>query len=453
MVSPTDFIQETDAWMLKLPVGMPFDFIYGQYEETINGHMTLNGGIPNTTGITGSGNIFKTTLLAHFVSKILSRIMGSQAYLYDTECSSDIQRLSHLYENATYQPFEDDRYFYTDASKALGDEFFDSLRQYLDARIAKGEKDFMLTTPFLDKNGKQKQVIFPFMIGIDSLTEFSVDVVDEMMTDNAVGSSKTMRKAMVESKAKGDMISRLPRLGKGFGAYTIMTAHTGKIINLDNKPLSKTMTHMAADEDFKGTARNFKTLTNLIIKSESSGPLKDGDGGAKYPLDDRQSGKGETDLIRVAYKTIRTKMTQAGSGVVIDLIFSQSEGFLPEITALEFLKLQKGFGLGGNNTTYFLNLYPEVKMNRNTVRKLVMNDARLRRAFELTYEYALMARYWTPAKNELLVPMSDLYEGIKAQGYDWGTILDTKGGWGAEGPGLSALDILRMNKGLFKPTL
>lgn len=453
-LSVTDFVQDTNAWMLKLPVGMPFDFIYGQYEETINGHMTLNGGVPNTVAVTGNGNIFKTTLLVHFISRILHRLESTQAYDYDSECSSDIQRIGHLYETSTYEEFNPERFFYTDASEMLGDEFFANIRKYLEARVDKGQKDFMMKTPFIDEEGNQREVIHPFMAAIDSLTEFTIDDADAIMSEHMVGNSKTNRLAMLESKAKGDLISRLPRLCKKFGAYFMLTAHTGKVINMDPmKPLKKDLTHMAVDEDFKRTSRNFKTLINLIIKSETSGPLKTKDGGAKYPADERQDEKGEIDLIRVVYKTIRTKMTQAGSGALLELIFSQNDGFLPEITALEFLKAAKGFGLGGNDTNYFLQLYPDVKMNRKTVRRLVKEDAKLRRAFELTFEYAMMKRYWDAHKNEHLVPLDELYEGIKKQGYDWDTILATKGGWDASGPGLSALDILRMNKGLFKPKL
>ena len=76
-------------------------------------------------------------------------------------------------------------------------------------------------------------------------------------------------------------------------------------------------------------------------------------------------------------------------------------GLLNTVTHYHYLRQNAYYGLNGadrskaaNKTRHSLALYPEVTITRNSVRELVESDYKLKRAMEITAEYALVCNTW-----------------------------------------------------------
>ena len=112
--------------------------------------------------------------------------------------------------------------------------------------------------------------------------------------------------------------------------------------------------------------------------------------------------------------------------------------------------------MGGNNINYYLELLPDVNLSRTTVREKIDNDEKLQRALNITAELCQLFEYHRSRYDDLLCTPKELYDDLKALGYDWNVLLDTRGFWVLESddrfkPFLSTMDLLEMRKGLYKP--
>jgi hypothetical protein len=143
------------------------------------------------------------------------------------------------------------------------------------------------------------------------------------------------------------------------------------------------------------------------------------------------------------------------SGNVYELIVSQREGVLPSLTEFHYIKGADRFGISGTLQHYTLDLYPDVKLGRTTVRSKIDNDPLLRRAINITSELCQMHQYMRDCKDVLCTP-TQLYHDLKEMGYDWNVLLNTRGWWTLNNdehtvPYLSTYDLLAMRKGTYKP--
>jgi hypothetical protein len=174
----------------------------------------------------------------------------------------------------------------------------------------------------------------------------------------------------------------------------------------------------------------------------------------EYPSDKDDSVSGDTDLNLVKLRQLRSK--SGPSGYELEIIVSQSEGVLPELTEFHFIKDNDRFGITGTLQHYNLDLYPECKLQRTTVRGKIDSDPRLCRALNITAELLQMHMFWRHLEEGILCTPKELYDDLVKLGYDMNTLLDTRGWWTMENekhpvPFLSTMDLLRMRKGLYTP--
>ena len=145
------------------------------------------------------------------------------------------------------------------------------------------------------------------------------------------------------------------------------------------------------------------------------------------------------------------------SGGTISLLVSQREGVLPVLSEFNYVKDNNRFGITGSLQHYAMDLYPEVKISRTTVRGKIDKDARLRRAINITAEIQMMINIWPDKYPDLYCTPAILFEDINKLGYSWDEILDTTNKWSFlddednKQNYLSTLDILRIRKGFFTP--
>lgn len=452
-----------------LNLGCLFDIPTGAYRTGAHGESILNGGLAPITGIGGRGNTYKSTL-AHFMNlRVLDRYLSSESVVNDTEESLDILRLYHL---GRWMPNiggvdlqEEGRLTLTAKTVMTGNKFFDEFRDYMKER-RKEAKAFQKKSPFINKEGEYIPVFVPVVGEIDSFSQMDIEALDKLYDAHDIGESGLNVEALKSAAAKSQMMMQLPGVTGMGGGYMILTAHVGDEHQLDPyAPPSKKLSFMKGKVKFKRVPENFTFLTNncwyclsatVLINQASKTP--------EFPRNQQDDLKGDTDLMLITLQNLRAK--SGPTGLPMEVIASQRDGVHVGLTELNYLKNKDnktkeyttGWGLGGHDRSYFLDIYPDVNLQRTTVRGKIDGDAKLRRALEITSEMCQMKNLWHHLDEGVLCSPKELYETLKQKGYDWDLLLNTRGYWVFEDdvtdttlPFLSTMDLLKMRSGKYHP--
>jgi hypothetical protein len=446
------------------PVGCCLDIPTGSYVKGDRGQMILNGGFLPIVGIVGENNCYKSTIASYMCYSAMAKYIAhkqTRGLKYDTETNSTHSRESDLAESVPglegeNNPVENGRFVLTDKTKYSGTAYFKLLKGYYEKKL-KEAKSFTYQTKYLDKDGKPFQYLTPTFNNTDSLTEFDTDDVLGMREDNDLGDSGGNTIFMRQGLAKTRFLSELPTIvGKG-NFPTILTAHVGEKINMNGTPPPKSMSYMKNGLEIKGVTKKFGFLTQIVWLCSRAVPLLDNDKRPQYPADKSDDSENATDLNLITATLLRNKY--GGSGTVIQIIASQESGLLPTLTEFHYIRTNKskewasGYGVEGNDRSFYLHIYPETKMSRNTVRQAIDADPKLTRAINITSELCQITYLWNN-DGGLICPISTLFEDLKNIGYDWDTLLQTVGfkAFYDDGPNeLSTWDLLRMRKGQYVP--
>lgn len=448
-----------------LNIGCLFDIPTGSYIQGKHGESILNGGLSYITGIGGRGNTYKSTMAHFMVLRCLDRYRQSEAMVYDTEVSLTMMRLNQLSRRLPYigndgnpDIEESGRIMLTDKTVMMGSKWFEEYRSGLKERQRNQAKE-LLTTPFADKDGNLIKAFNPFLSEIDSLSQMDIEAVEEMYDKAEIGESKLNTEALKGAAAKSQMMTQLPGLTGGGGGYLILTAHVGDEHQLDPyAPPSKKLTFLKGKIKFKRVPENFTFLTNncwlclsasVLVNQTTKSP--------EFPRNKEDDLKGDTDLMVITLQNLRAK--SGPTGLPMDLVVSQQDGVHVGLTEFLYIKNNNRYGLGGHDRSYYLELVPEISLQRTTVRGKIDESKQLQRALEITSEMCQMKNLWHGLPPGIMCTPLELYEGLKAKGYEWEILLDhTRGYWMFEEDAvnepkqfLSTMDLLRMKAGLYHP--
>lgn len=451
---------ERPAFRPSLNIGCLFDIQTGHYEQGKYGEMILNGGLGNLTGISSRPNNFKTAISIYMLSMVRRAFPGSYGLVYDTEGTLNFvarfAKISETYPELNQIDWENDQQLtFTDLSKYTGDEFFKTFRDAL-AIKEKESKNYQRTSPFLDITGNNKKFIYPTTGLIDSFSKFQVSAVATMYEKNAIGSGGLNMDAMANGKAKAQLFNQLPQLCAKTNTFIVLTAHEGDVIEMDPYASDKrNLSGQKKGTTIFGVSKGFYSLPNNVWSIMSNKPMLNKEKMPLYPLDNSTAIEGDSDLRILEIKNLRGK--NGISDLPFNIIVSQSEGIMPSLTEFHYCK-ENDFGIGGNNLNYYVELCPDIKLSRTTVRKKLNEFEELRRAVEIQSEMLQLIQFqrWTPDR---VCSPKELYEDLKAMGYDWNFILkNTRGYWVCEEDEpmvakkfLSTYDLLRMRSGDYKP--
>lgn len=440
-------------------VGACLDIPTGRYAKGKYGEHILVGGIGTALGIVGHGNNFKSALLNYCFGQMLVRIPGFTVTSYDTEINIVEDRImscvAKLPDWKGEMYFETGRWQVTDSTMHLGDEYFDILKEFMAMKI-KEQKRLMRETPFMDRDGKSLiKIIQPTGGTVDSLSEFKTADIVKMTEDNTLGDSGGNTIFMRQGIQKKRFITELPNLLGASSHFLGMAGHIGDKVDMGNamNPKVQGLQHLKVGK-IKGIPDAFTFLTNHCLHNYGASILKnDGTGAPEFPRNSEENkAKGSLDLNVVRSRMLRSKT--GTSGWTVELVVSQSEGILPALTEYYNIKTRKNYGIGGSpQGGLYLELYPELKFMRTTVRGLLERDVRFSRAMNITSELAQINEHWSDTHTYYLEPAA-LYQRLKELGYDWNRLLDTRGWWtldnddpkGSESdyPFLSTRDLLEM---------
>lgn len=445
-------------------IGAGFDIPNGIYLQGKYGESILNGGFAPLTGFVGIGNNFKSTAMHFAVLTLIARITGSRGEGYDTETNmheSRIQHLAdHIHELNGEKIFITGRWKITDKTMHSGNEWYKLFRAFMESKI-KNQDKLSVTLPFLNREGTDLMtMICPTAAELDSLSEFETDDVTEMQIKNELGESGGNMIHQRQGLAKTRLLMELPRFTVASATYMGITAHLGKESTLQNAgpaghvPISKLATLKNGDK-IKGTTDKFTFVMHdcynchgarAMINQTTKAP--------EYPRGPEDDLAMDTDLMLVKLTNLRSKSGK--SGMTQMLVVSQRDGVLPALTEFHLIKEMDRFGLEGNDRSYSLAIYPDCKLQRTTVRSKIDEDARLRRALNITSELCQITNLWQGYKEGFICTPKQLYDDLKAKGYDWDVLLDTRGWWTYDNdkhaiPFLSTMDLLRMRAGEYHP--
>ena len=448
---------------VKYNLGAGLDIPAGKFVIGKNGESILNGGAPAAIGIVGIGNNYKSTIAKYISGRIYRYTIDydtSYGITYDTEINADPARDSYLIDRIEgledqYNPFNQDRWVLTDKTMHLGCEFFEIFKKNVAEKL-KDAKKLTRTTPFMDKEGAYITELEPTPTLVDSLTEFSTADVAKISDANSLGDSGGntifMRQGLSKTRFVGEIGTYLARGNMPL----VLTAHIGKRIAMDpNAPPQKDLQFLKNGDEIKGVTSKFFFLTHICFQCYNATPLVHKETKAPlYPQNSDDNEAGDTDLMVVTLSVLRNKF--GPSGMTTRVVVSQEHGVQPSLTEFYLLKMS-GFGFIGNDRNYQLAILPEVNLSRTTIRGKIDELPQLRRALNITSEINQMQIYWSD-KEQMFCSMEELHKDLIDMGYDWPTLIDTRGDWRYDNDSpkhekrfLSSMDLLRMRKGLYVP--
>ena len=89
-------------------------------------------------------------------------------------------------------------------------------------RRTKPDKDELVTTPFLDRDGNNLKMLLADLIEIDSFSEINTDAVERMQDDAEVGESGQNAVSLKQGQHKNQILMELPGLTAGSDTYMLL---------------------------------------------------------------------------------------------------------------------------------------------------------------------------------------------------------------------------------------
>lgn len=445
---------------ISLPIGAGMDIITGKFLEGMNNRMHLNGGWNKIMGFAGRGNTYKSTLSRYGSITTTGRYISGGHLIIDSEDSVEVDR--HYQQTSVWprlagRDLIDEGFLRIADTQTTLNEWIKLLRSTSNEMSKmKDLSKYRLTTKFIDRRGNAIKALPHTSAEIDSLTKVTVDVVEAIYDDNQIGDAAMNTESMRGMAAKTQAINQLPKITSNTNTYITMVAHmTDEIATDKYAPSTKKLADMSNKIKFVGVPNAYTFLTNTLFICQKTTPLiNKTDKAPEFPANSKDKNP-SNDLIAVYIYTVRCKTAPTGYGTWI--VCSQSMGVQPYLSNLYNLRNHKGYyGLGDNKVNFACDIYPDVKMSRNTAREKIKEDPLLCRALEITHEIAQMHEVYSERYGQWLCHPAELYTDLIAKGYDWKKLLNTRGypvtyeQEEAEPellPELSTLDLLRLRTG------
>ncbi len=478
----TPDLELSPALKILLNIGGCLDIPTGTWIKGLHGEMLLLGGLGFITGMVGIGNNFKTTILHCMTNQGMARIFESCALpdkktqrklkrlkssnsTYDTEVNIQLPRLKTLaaairtFAALGYNLIDQKYWRVTDKTVYWGNEWFEKFKDFMKYK-RKNEDAYRLLTPFPDHDGKSLlAVLLPTFGCVDSLTDFQSEKEEEMMDANELGESGGNTLFMKGGLIKTRLLTELPALTGGAYHFIGLTAQLNKELAMGGPPggaaqPTKKLQYLKNGDRIVGATNKFTYATSVCFNAYNASPLTDKDRMAEYPHATGSKNIGDTDLNTVKLTLLRNKNGPTGN--TLTMVVTQREGLQFELTEFHNIRENGRFGIIGKGAYYTLALYPECAVMRTTIRHKIDEDPKLRRAIHITSEMQQMSEYMPDIWEDYGCTPEELHADLTKLGYDWDTILKTRGYWLFNNdanpvPFLSTYDLLRMRKGEYFP--
>jgi len=454
--------KKTTTEAMLINVGQ-IDVVTGTYIKGRRGENILMGGLDSVYVIMGPGNSYKSTILHHFTLTAANRMMASikdekrkdELYIssFDTEMNMKFARLNSFLSKQEYlrkdmliglQP----KWLVLTKADVPADLWVSDFRDYVFERSREKKIEY---TAFIDPyTEKPYTTLIPNFGQIDSMAEFETSTSMDMLAKSKKDNNDTATYYLKDGLFKSKFIGELPRLTRISNMYLGYVTHTGESKGIgENKyaPPEKQNQYLKGDTKIKGGTSKTNYLTLLSFYANTAVSLKNKTTKLpEYPRSEVE--EYDTDLNLIRLTLLRSK--SGPSGAITELVVSQDEGVLESLSSFRYIKVsQNNFGIIGNDRNYSVVFIPELSLRRTNIRTLLEKNEHLQRAVEILERLKKM-QYYMSYYNSIMVSPEELYKGLIEKGYEWKTLLNTRGWWTIDNytsdlkPYLSELDLLLM---------
>lgn len=463
----TQSVKKAPRLVPRFNIGCLFDIMTGDPVVGIKGETIINGGFHHLEGAAGEANSAKTGLSFFRGATVVSRYTLASMTVYDPETTLGrdriIKQAKHIDPklvetgiNENGIPYEyTPRIELTTPAEYTGDEFYAAFKKYGEER-PKLKADYVYTPFQEDITGLPLRILPPQIAFIDSFSKFGTKATEAIQEKAGIGETGQNMLFMRDGLIKTQMMNELPSLTIRNGLYFIMTAQIGENKQLD--PYSaprQTLSFLKNNLKLKRVPDEYRYNVHNLLFNFAMRPLLNATTKApEYPRDSSENeSKNDSDLQTIMVMNLRGK--SGSSGKPITIIYSQSEGVKASLTEFHHIK-EEGFGVTNKQGNYTIDLMPDYKVGRTTIRQALETDVKLCNAVRIMSEMLQASNEWRFLPKEWLCTPKELYEDIKAKGYDWDELLNTRGYWTFDQythpvPFLSFIDLLKMRVGLYHP--
>lgn len=444
-------------------IGCGFDIPNGDWHIGFNGEAIVNGGQGNFEAYVALPNNFKTALMLFKLATLMERYEAT-GIVQDFESTLTLARIANvmsIYPNLShidvYDPSQNYIVYSDIKSYKHADEWWDVVKEYADGRSK--DKSLIRETPFwLEKANCFQTMLTPSVIILESMSGLPFKNTNEMSSKNSVGDKKMQTYFVRSGLNKAQLISQITGVVLPGGIQFMSSAHIGLNMDLSGTgqvPVKK-LSFLQGDQKIKKVPDDFLYLPNNCYNNTRGSSLTDPN--TKEPLypkhgDDKL--ERDTDLMEVTTVNLRGKSGM--TGLPFKHVYSQRDGLQRELTDFHYVKEHNDrFGISGNNVWYHMDLYPDVKISRTTVRSKLADDRLLSKAVEFTSEICQLRNYKGFHNSPLYCTPQELYRDLEILGYDWPTLWNTQNWYGFRDkptplPYLSIMDLFRMRAKLYVP--
>ena len=436
-----------------LNTGTMLDIANGKYVPGADGCTILNGGVPQTMGLAGRQQRFKSTEILSFVMNVLGRYEHAEAVVYDTESSLQKDRILSMGD----MPVENgnNRLKLISHTEYQTEDFVEFIKKVAEDK-RKNAKEYTVQTPILDPVTQEPvSMMIPTLVVIDSWSEMRSKAVTDAMDKVNSSDAGTNMVYMTEGNIKTKVMSQLPRIASRAGIYFFFTVHIGEKYSLDPyAPKNKDLPHMKSSDKLKNAGSDFSFLVSTLLEARDAKVLQSDKKECFYP----DVFTNPTEYSRIGNVVCRCKNN--GSGTQFSHVVSQSTGIDTNLTNYDYLRTNKFYGLPGNHITHTTTLTPQTSISRTNISKKVREDRRLARALEILSQLCQVQQSWS--LKDMPVPLDmtpeTLAEKLTAMSnYHIDDILESRGYWSYSKnetrPYLSLFDILAIVDNKYKPKL
>lgn len=445
--------------------GTVMDISAGEYLKGHKGQECLNGGFALFFAIAALPNMFKTTTSAGMAALTFIGFPKSGMHAHDSEATMVEGRIESLILNAMriYKDLgiripesllAEGRLFFTSQVDYNATELFSLLKKWAAARLK--EEPTIQCEIMDDQTKKPMEWWSPLIAFWDSLSGMNPQSAEEMQDAGDVGTSDLNMLAMRVNSGKSQIVEQLGSFTARHAIYILATAHVGQSYQLDpRKPNVRTLRFMRDNVKLKRVPENLSFVTGNCYVITKMQPMLT-NGAPEFPYSPKDPNTG-TDLIELRFTNMRGKY--GPSDIPHAIVVSQRDGWLPYMSNFIYLKDNDRYGFEGNLQNYVLVLAPDIKLQRTTLRQKFRENIKLQIAAYHLVNLHWMNDRWDSDKlpDKYRCSPKELYDDVKALGYDWDLLLKTRFWHGeivegeAHVPFISTFDLLKIRLEEYHP--
>lgn len=408
-----DALRKKEEFMFPyVNTGTLFDLYTGKFRAGKDGKWPLDGGLSQCLGITGRSQTYKSGIAGSLLANALLVHPEAEALVYETEGTVGT---AERYDDFVPQDTPvSPRIVFRNSGECTLTEFYEEFKHVVDAKL-KNKKDYIIDSPFVDRNGVPLKCLRPTFVLIDSYSRARTSKGDEMYDSNtSIDDSSFNMYFAQEALQKTKIMNDLPIRASKAGVYCILTAHVGNKIEMNAyTPTPKQLQYMKQTDRLKNVGSSFEFLTTTMIQTLRATALTNSSGGCAYP-----SARGTNNPMEVnQVDLMMVRCKNNASGVQLPFIVSQWEGILNSVTNFAFLanNKYKGLDVQGNNQAFTPMIYPEHQFRKFNLRDKSDKDYALARALELTAHLCFIQTLWNTARmpDFVNIPIEQFAERLK----------------------------------------